>query len=263
MSTSNVVKRSLALDTAVVCDKVIRFLGARDPGSIIAGAARLIGRSEKKGRIVLVFASSKYGELRVQVDTEVGPDRLDYILRGDLHGSVRLTGISRMGGCRVYMEAEGEGKLIEEYGGDALSRILNRMVITIVSAFPAILLPQVPGGRFGDYFIELLELVNLAEEGNVKLSGTIRSIALDLEKARVINAEGIGEEEALAFARPFSDVFKRLSEALKALGEGQPLRLVVSGERNIIVANMAGNLSVVTLLQRLKPEEALKVEVTS
>lgn len=244
------VKRSAVLDVAAPCDRVIRLLVARDPASFVAGAARLTGKGERRGLIVLTFASSRYDSLRVEVETSAGVDRVEFILRGDMHGVVRATGITRGSGCRLYLEAEAEGKLIEEYGGEALSRIINRIIVSLVSVFPATLQPRVPGGKLGDYFVELLELVNLAQGGGARLTGRLRSVAVDLSKGSVLNSEGLREEEAVAFARALSDAFARLVEALNAVGGGDVARLVVSSDKGLIVANIAGSISVVTLLQR-------------
>ncbi|KSW12452.1 hypothetical protein CF15_06930 [Pyrodictium occultum] len=250
------VKRSAVLDVAAPCDRVIRLLSSRDPSSFLAGAARLSGQGEKRGVKVLTFASARYGSLRVEAEERVEADRLELLLRGDLHGSVRVVGVSKGSGCRLYLEAEGEGKLVEEYGGDALSRVINRIMVTLVSVFPATLQPRVSGGRLGDYFIELLELINLAQGGSARIQGRLRSIAVDLSRGVVINSEGLGEEEASTIARALSDAYSRLVEALGILGDGEVSRLVVSGDKSLIVANVAGKISVATVLQQGGGEEA-------
>ncbi len=245
--------RSAVLDVRAPCEKVLEYLLERGAADIVGGAARVTGRAEKKGRLVLSFASAKRRrDYRVEVEVRREGDRLEYRLHGDMKGVIRVTGLPRGGNCRVYVEAEAEGPLLEEYGVEALSRVVNRVVVNIVSKFPAILQPRLPGGRLGDAFVELLNLLNLALGGQAALArgGRLRSIAINIDTGEVVSVDGIEMGPAKRIAESLGKALKPLVDALEVLGAGQADRIVVSAGRMVLVASHVAGLSVVTILER-------------
>jgi len=245
--------RSAVLDVRAPCEKVLEYLLERGAADIVGGAARVTGRAEKRGRLVLSFASAKRrGDYRVEVEVRREGDRLEYLLRGDMEGVVRVAGLPRGGSCRVYVEAEASGPLLEEYGVEALSRVVNRVVVNIVSKFPAILQPRLPGGRLGDAFVELLNLLNLALGGQAALTrgGRLRSVAINIDTGEVVSVDGIDNAVAKRLAERLGKALKPLVDALDVLGAGQADRIVVSAGRMVLVASHVAGLSVVTILER-------------
>ncbi len=249
---SSKAQRSVVLDVRAPCEKVAEHVLAKSPVDFIGGAARLLSHAEKRGALVLNFASVKRKEHRVEVVVEREGDRIVYRLKGDMKGAVSLVGLPRGGGCRLYIEAEAEGPLVDEYGGEALARIINRIVTHIISRFPAVLQPRLPRGKLGDAFIELLELLNLAAGGTsrVMTGGRMRSIAFNLAEGQVITVDGMSEEEAGKAAEKLAPALKSFVEAIEELGLGSPERLVVAAGRYVLVASHTAGLSVVTLLEK-------------
>ncbi len=244
--------RSAVLDVRASCEKVLEYLASRSAEDIVGGAARLTSKAEKRGRTVLFFASARGKDYRVEVEAHRSGDRLLYLLSGDLRGEVRVAGLPRGGSCRLYVEAEAEGPLLEEYGGEALSRIVNRIVVAVVSKFPAILQPRLPAGRLGDAFIELLNLLNLAVGGQAVLAkgGRLQSIAVNVDTGEVVSVDGIDEASAQRIAGKLAEALKPLIGAMEELGAGQPDRIVVSAGNTVLVASHVAGLSVITILRR-------------
>jgi len=245
--------RSAVLDVRAPCEKVLEHLLSRSIEDIVGGVARLTGVAEKKGRKVLHFSSATRREdYRVEAEVEKQGDKLVYRLRGDLEGELRVAGLPRGSACRVYVEAEGRGPLLDEYGGEALSRLVNRVIVTIVSKFPAIIQPRLPGGRLGDAFVELFSLLNLAVGGQATVAkgGRLRSVAVNIDTGSVVTADGIEEARAQRLAAKLSNALKPLVEALEELGAGQPDRIVVSAGNTVLVASHVAGLSVVTILEK-------------
>ena len=249
--------RSAVLDVRAPCEKVLEHLLSRSIEDIVGGAARVTGRAEKKGRVVLHFASaSRRKDYRVEVELHRSGDRLIYRMKGDIDGELRVTGLPRGSACRIYVEAEASGPLLEEYGGEALSRIVNRVVVNIVSKFPAIIQPRLPGGKLGDAFVELFSLLNLAVGGQATLGkgGRLRSLAVNIDTGSLVSVDGVSEATAQRLAAKLSNALKPLVEALEELGAGQPDRIVVSAGNTVLVASHVAGLSVVTILEREKEE---------
>ncbi|ALL00953.1 hypothetical protein Pyrde_0905 [Pyrodictium delaneyi] len=246
------IRRDVVLDIRAPCDRVITFLASKNPGDFFAGAARLVERGEKRDAAILVFSSTLKREYRVEVRLRKEPDRLVYEAKGDLNGKVIVTAVSRGATCRLYIEAEMGGPLVEEYGGDAVSRIVNRFVVGLVSSFPAVLQPRAPGGKLGDIFVELLNLLSMAQGGQAKFAGgsTIRSMAVDLTTSNMINVDGLPEDQAARAARGLSEAISILSKALEELGEGQVQRIVIATQNSIVFASVAGGVGVITVLKR-------------
>jgi len=250
--------RSAVLDVRAPCEKVLEYILSRSVEDIIGGAARVTSTAERRGRIVIHFASAmRRGDYRVEVEVVSRGDRVIYKLSGDMEGELRVTGLPRGSACRLYVEAEATGPLLEEYGGEALSRIVNRVIVNVVSKFPAIIQPRLPGGRLGDAFVELFSLLNLAVGGQASIGkgGRLRSVAVNLDTGSVVSVDGIDEALAQRLAAKLSNALKPLVEALEELGAGQPDRVVVSAGNTVLVASHVAGLSVVTILER-EGEEA-------
>jgi hypothetical protein len=249
--------RSAVLDVRAPCEKVLEHLLSRSVEDIVGGAARLTGRAEKKGRVVLQFAAAtRRKDYRVEVEVQRSGDRIVYRMSGDMGGELRVAALPRGSACRVYVEAEARGPLVEEYGGESLSRIVNRVVVNIVSKFPAIIQPRLPAGKLGDAFVELLSLLNLAVGGQATVAkgGKLRSVAINIDTGSVVSVDGVSEDAAQKLAAKLSNALKPLVEALEDLGAGQPDRIVVSAGNTVLVASHVAGLSVVTILEREREE---------
>ncbi|ABM80121.1 hypothetical protein [Hyperthermus butylicus] len=245
------VRREAVLDVHASCDQVLQTLASKNYAEFFEGAGRLLEKGEKRGAIVLSFASPRYKRLRLEVSAEKEPERLQFHLSGDAKGYVAVTVTPRGSACRVYVEAEAEGRLLEEYGGEALTRIVNRIITVLVSVFPAILQPRVPGGRLGDVFVDLLSLLSLAHTGPAGLRArNIRAMTVNVEEKRLIAVDGIAEDTARRAAQLLSEALTALSRALDTLGIQPPQRLALVAGNHIVYANIAGGLSVVTILQK-------------
>ncbi len=244
-------KREVVLDVHADCDQVLRALASREPGFYFEGMGRLIEKGEKKEAHVLTFASPKKGKLRVEVRMNRSGDSLVYELRGDAKGKLVVTALPRGPRCRVYIEAEAEGKLIEQYGGEALSRAVNRFATTIISMFPATLQPRIPGGRLGDIFVELLKLLSLAHAGPGQIrAASIKTMALNLEENKVVAVDGVSDKDAEKLAKLFIDGVRALNELSNSLGTGSVQRLAMVSDSAIIYANIGGGLAVLTVIEK-------------
>ncbi len=248
-------KREVVLDVHADCDQVLRSLAGREPGFYFESMGRLIEKGEKKESYVLTFASPRKGKLRVEVRMNRSGDSLVYELRGDAKGRLVITALPRGPRCRVYVEAEAEGKLIDQYGGEALGRAVNRVATTIISMFPATLQPRIPGGRLGDIFVELLKLLSLAHAGPGQVeAASIRSLALNLEENKVVAVDGVADEEAEKLAKLFIEGVKALNGLSTSLGTGSVQRLAMVSDSAIIYASIGGGLAVLTVIEKAKEE---------
>lgn len=247
------LKREAVIDVRATCDRLLNYLKEMDIFSVLSGAARVLSRAERRGRVVIEFASAKRREgYRVEAEQAVISAGIAYILHGDLEGAVRLAALPRGSGCRLYVEAEASGPLLDEYGAEALSRIVNRVIVNIVARFPAVLQPRLPGGRLGDVFIELLGLVNLAVGGHAPLGkgGRLKSLAINIETGELIEHEGIEKDIARDIAEKLSSALKPLTSVLESLGAGQADRIIVSAASTVLVASHAAGISVITILEK-------------
>ncbi len=250
--------RSAVLDVRAPCEKVLDYILSRGVLDVVGGAARVTSTAEKKGRVVIHFASAtRRKDYRVEVEVSKTGDRIVYKMSGDMEGELRVTGLPRGAACRLYVEAEAAGPLLDEYGGEALSRIVNRVIVNVVSKFPAIIQPRLPGGRLGDAFVELFSLLNLAVGGQATIGrgGRLRSVAVNIDTGSVVSVDGVEEALAQRLAAKLSNALKPLVEALEELGAGQPDRIVVSAGNTVLVASHVAGLSVVTILEREREEE--------
>jgi len=249
-------RREVVIDVYTDCDQVLGSLSRREPGFYFESMGRLIEKGEKKESYVLTFASPRRGKLRVEILMRRSGDSLVYELRGDAKGRLTVTALPRGPRCRVYIEAEAEGKLIDQYGGEALGRAVNRFATTIVSMFPATLQPRIPGGRLGDVLVELLKLLSLAHTGPGQVkAASIRTMALNLEENRVITVDGIADEEAEKLAKLFTDSVKLLNRLSGDLGVGGVQRVALVSDNAIIYANIGGGLAVLTVIEKSREEQ--------
>ena len=244
------VRREAVLDVYSSCDRVLKSIAERRVDEFFAGAGRLLEKGEKRGATVLSFASAEKGRFKVEVTASREPDRIVFKSSGDLDATVTVTATPRGGACRVYVEAEGEGPLLDEYGGEALSRIVNRIVTILVSLFPAVIQPRLPMGRLGDVFVDLLSLLSIAHEGPTAIRAKeIRSFSVNLEEKQVLAADGIPGDRVGKALPHLSTALAELSKALEQLGVQPPQRLALVAGDSIVYANMAGGVAVVALLK--------------
>ncbi len=256
LAVAEKARRSIVLDVRAPCDKVLAYIASRSPVEYAAGAAKVLNYSERKGSYIVYYASTSRNEYRVEINMGSGVDRLNYTFKGAMEGSITITGLPRGGGCRLYIEAEASGPLVAEYGGEALGRIVNRVVVSTVSRFPAILMARAPVGRLGDVFIELLELVNMASgsSSRVAVGGTVKSLAINVLEDRMISATGFGGEEAEEKASKLSEMLRTVMSTVDDLGWGSIERVVISTRDHVIVANTTGGIATVAILEK-KSEE--------
>ncbi|NOZ88583.1 MAG: hypothetical protein GXO15_01515 [Crenarchaeota archaeon] len=251
-------QRSAVLDVRAACEHVLRHIAGLDPFSVVEGAARVVSRGEgRRGELIVHYASALGREYRVVIRVRREGDRIEYVFEGDMKGSMRIAGLPRGGGCRLYIEAEAEGKLLDEYGGDALGRIVNRVVVAVVDRFPAVLQPRLPRGKLGDAFVELLELLNLAVGGAARVAsgGRIKTLAVNLETSGIVSFDGITEEEAKKIAPLLAEGLRSLLRRVEEAGLGTGDRVVVSLGDRVLVAGQAAGLSVITILEKSEGEE--------
>ncbi len=250
--------RSAVLDVRAGCEHVLKHVMGLDPFHVMEGAARVVSRGEtRRGELIVHYASALGKEYRVVVRVRHEGDRVEYMFDGDMKGSLRVTGLPRGGGCRVYVEAEAEGRLLDEYGGEALGRMVNRIVVSIVERFPAVLQPRLPRGKLGDAFVELLELLNLAVGGTARVAtgGKIRTLAVNLESRSLVSYDGMSEEEAKRLAPVLAQALQGLIRGIEEAGLGAWDRVVISLGDRVLVASQAAGLSVITLLEKGEGEE--------
>ena len=246
------VQRVAVLDVRTGCEHVLKHVSGLDPFHVAEGAARVLSRGEgRRGELIVTYASATGREYRVVYRLRREGDRIVLEFKGDMEGELRVAGFPRGGGCRVYVEAEAEGPLVEEYGGDALGRMVNRVVVSIVDKFPAVLQPRLPRGKLGDAFVELFELLNLAAGGSAKVAaGRIRSIVVNLSTGSLVSVDGFSEEEARSLSGRLARGLQGLLSSLEEAGLGPADRIVVSLGPRVLVASNAAGLSVITLLEK-------------
>ncbi|BEP16792.1 hypothetical protein PYJP_01440 [Pyrofollis japonicus] len=244
-------RRDVVIDVYADCDQVLKLIESREPPFFFESMGRLIEKGEKKDSYVLTFALPGKGKARVEIRLGRKGDSLVYEFKGDARGETVLTALPRGPRCRVYIEAEAEGKLIDKYGGEALSRVVNRFASTIISMFPASLQPKVPSGKLGDIVVETLKLINMAHTGPTGVkAASIKSIALNLEDAKIINVDGIGEEEAEKIAPKLIELLRQLVDSMGQLGAGSIRGLAIAGDNATIHVNMGGGIAIITILGR-------------
>jgi predicted regulator of Ras-like GTPase activity (Roadblock/LC7/MglB family) len=256
LAAAEKARRSMVLDVRAPCDRVLDYIASRSPVEYAAGAAKVLNYSEKKGSYIVYYASTGKGEYRVEISVSPRVDGVAYTFKGAVEGSITIAGLPRGGGCRLYIEAQASGPLIAEYGGEALGRIVNRIVVSTVSKFPAVLMARAPVGRLGDVFIELLELVNMASGGSsrVAVGGTVRSLAINVLEGKIISATGFGEEEAEEKASKLSEMLRTVMGVIESLGWGGVERVVISTRDHVVVASTTGGIATVAILEK-KGEE--------
>jgi hypothetical protein len=244
------VRREAVLDVYSSCDRVLSIVNEKGAGEFFAGVGRLLEKGERRGSIVLTFASASKGRFRIEVSQSRGPEKIIFTSRGDLDAEVTVTVTPRGGACRVYVEAEGEGPLIDEYGGEALSRVVNRIVTVLVSLFPAVLQPRLPMGRLGDVFVDLLSLLSIAHEGPTALKAKeVKSFSVNLDEKRILAADGI-PSEAVNTALPYlAEALSNLSKAFEKLGVHPPQRIALVAGDSVVYTNITGGIAVFALLR--------------
>lgn len=250
------MKREMVLEIIQRCQQAYTDLADVDYSMFFEGLDRLKDKADKRGAKILTFHSTKYGETKVEVKAEVREkeDKIIYRMKGDLNGTVTLAFIQRGDRCRLYIEAEGDGKIIDEHGGEALLRIINRIGAYVLSNYTGRILPTVTF-RLGDMLADAIMAIEIAAEGVEQAKGEfsdVKTLVVSVEgqEGAVLSASGLSPEEAKTVGAAISAAYSVLERMSDALKKGQIGQIAMISERAVYLVQVSGGIATVTIFEK-------------